>query len=118
MNKNGNVITVTRGGNILANADGELEFCIGADSKNEISDMWLKDNGISYISELPTGKELNVFTQRIFGEDIFPDLDLPLKNEDAYGAVVEKLAKEQELKLKAMGVWGTEITVPTLPKND
>ena len=118
VNKNRNVITVTRGGNILANADGELEFCIGADSKNEISDMWLKDNGISYISELPTGKELNVFTQRIFGEDIFPDLDLPLKNEDAYGAVVEKLAKEQELKLKAMGVWGTEITVPALPEND
>ena len=50
MNKNGNVITVTRGGNVLANADGELEFCIGADSKNEISDMWLKNNGIKKLS--------------------------------------------------------------------
>ncbi len=118
VNKNGNVITVTKGGNAIANSNGELEFCVGADSKNEISNMWLKNNGINSISELPTGKELNIFTRSVFGENIFPDLDSPLKNEDAYGAVVEKLAKEQELKLKAMGVWGTEITVPALPEND
>ena len=114
----GNVITVTKGGGLKANADNELEFCIGASSQSDISDMWLKNNGINSISELPTGKELNAFAQRIFGEDMFPDSDLPLKNEDAYAAVIEKLAKNQELKLKSMGVWGTEITVPALPAND
>lgn len=114
----GTKIMITKGGNVKATPEHTLEFTIGADSKEEVARVWLKQQDVSLTDGTPSGQVLNRAAQKILGMDLFPNTSQPICNSEAYGAVLKKLAVDYPEKLRRFGVEGMEIAVPAIPKND
>ena len=111
-------IAITQGGGIKADSDNAVEFCIGAGSKEKLHSDWMKKRGLLEFSEFPSGRELNDASEALLGYGIFPDTVSAITNKQAYGAAIDKLAKEHSSELNSMGITGTEIVVPEIPVND